>query len=241
MESQARELHLRLTRIEALDARGVGAKDLDGWFEKNGPLGEIPRGDQCCFLSHRLAWSRLLESGAAYAAVLEDDVVLAEHASVVLKNAGWIPRGADLIKLEHYGPPGQSVLLSDFAEVGNGFRLGRMRSRHTGGAAYILSRRAAELLLQVPRFDLPVDHLLFNPNNSRLFARLHPWQLLPTVARQEQANPSDIEHSRVGLRSFSFTYARREVVRFAYDLKLLPQQLALLATGRAKFVRVGDG
>jgi hypothetical protein len=29
------------------------------------------------------------------------------------------------------------------------------------------------------------------------------------------------------------------LVRFGYDLKLLPAQLALLGTGRAKFVRVG--
>jgi len=130
--------------------------------------------------------------------------------------------------------------LSDFKDVGHGFRLGRMRSRHTGAAAYILSRRAAELLLAIPRFDLPVDHVLFNPNNSKLFARLTPWQLLPTVARQQQEAQSDIEGSRVGLRKFDLTYVKRELVRFGYDLKLLPQQLALLAIGKAKFTRVAD-
>ena len=87
---------------------------------------------------------------------------------------------------------------------GSGFRLARMRSRHTGAAAYILSRRAAEMLLAMPRFDLPVDHLLFNPNNSQLFARLQPWQLLPAVARQQEfvGDKSDIEGWRVGLRKF---------------------------------------
>jgi glycosyl transferase family 25 len=115
-----------------------------------------------------------------------------------------------------------------------------MRSRHTGAAAYILSRDAAELLLATPRFDLPVDHLLFNPNNSKLFARLRPWQLLPTVARQQQDAQSDIEGTRVGLRKFDLTYVKRELVRFGYDLKLLPQQLMLLATGKAKFTRVAD-
>jgi glycosyl transferase family 25 len=158
----------------------------------------------------------------------------------VLQDAAWIPPGTNLIKLEHYGPASQSVLLSDFKDVGQGFRLGRMRSRHTGGAAYILSRRAAELLLQTSRFDLPVDHLLFNPNNSKLFARLQPWQLLPTVARQEQESSSDIEGSRLGLRKFDMTYVKRELVRFGYDLRLLPEQLALLATGKAKFTRVAD-
>jgi hypothetical protein len=42
----------------------------------------------------------------------------------------------------------------------------------------------------------------------------------------------------VGLRKFDMTYVKRELVRFGYDLKLLPEQLALLVTGKAKFVRV---
>jgi len=240
MEEQAQALGLQLTRLDALDARAADAAELARRFETNGPLGEIPKGDQCCSLSHRIAWARLVESGAPYAVVLEDDVRLSERASLVLKNADWILPGTDLIKLEHYGPASQSVLLSDLTDAGQGFRLGRMRSRHTGAAAYILSRRAAELLLEIPRFDLPVDHLLFNPNNSKIFAKLRPWQLLPTVARQQQQDGSDIEGWRVGLRKFDLTYVRRELIRFGYDLKLLPVQLALLAAGKAKFTRVAE-
>jgi glycosyl transferase family 25 len=247
MEKQAQTLGLSLTRLDAVDARDADAKELARWFEANGPLGVIPKGDQCCFLSHRLAWARLVESGSDYAAVLEDDVRLSARAPVVLQDAAWIPPGANLIKLEHYGPASQSVLLSDFKDVGQGFRLGRMRSRHTGGAAYILSRRAAELLLQTSRFDLPVDHLLFNPNNSALFAPLAPLQLLPAIARQEHfvgahaiVDKSDIEGTRKPLRTLSATYVKRELVRFAYDLKLLPRQIAALLTG-ARFVAVTTG
>jgi len=241
MSSQAEKLDLRLTRLDARDARDSDMGTIDQWFQTGGPLGEIPRGDKCCSLSHRDAWQRLVDSGASHAAVLEDDVVLKDGARFVLRDTDWIPKGIDLIKLEHYGPPGQSVLLSDFAEIGHGFRIARMHSRHTGAAAYILSRRGAEILLAIPRFDLPVDHLLFNPNNSTAFARLQPWQLLPTIARQQDfiGDKSDIEGWRVGLRKFDLTYARRELVRFGYDLKLLPRQLALLAAGRARFINVG--
>jgi glycosyl transferase family 25 len=118
-----------------------------------------------------------------------------------------------------------------------------MLSRHTGAAAYLLSRAAAQLLLDQTRFDLPVDHLMFNPNNSRLFARLRPFQLLPAIARQQQFSgarqgaKSDIEGTRRPLRALSLTYARRELVRFGYDLRLVPQQLAALAGG-AKFTAV---
>ena len=194
MQAQAERLGLRLNRLAALDARQIDPQTINRWFPANGPLGEIPRGDKCCSLSHRMAWEKLLASGAPFAAVLEDDVVLKDGAAFALKDSSWIPEDLDLIKLEHYGPPGQSVLLSDFRDVGPGFRLARLRSRHTGAAAYILSRRAAEILLAIPSFDLPVDHLLFNPNNSPVFARLKPWQLLPVVARQEDfvGDKSDI-------------------------------------------------
>jgi glycosyl transferase family 25 len=101
------------------------------------------------------------------------------------------------------------------------------------------------LLLAQAQFDLPVDHLLFNPNNSPLFAQLSPWQLLPAIARQEQFlgapknGSSDIEATRLHLRAFSPRYALRELVRLGYDLRLLPRQAAALLAG-ARFVKVGD-
>jgi glycosyl transferase family 25 len=230
---------LGFTRIEARDA--LGADKLDGLFEDTGPLGEIPRGDKACLLSHRAAWEEFVTSGESHAAILEDDVVLTPSAGQFLKNTGWIPPGVELIKLEHYGPKGQSVLLSDFRDVGSGFHLARMHSRHTGAAGYILSRQLAEKLLTRQRFNLPVDHLLFNPNNSSLFAALAPFQLLPALARQQDfiGEKSDIEKTRVNLRAFTPTYIKRELIRFGYDLKLLPRQLALAATGRARFTRIG--
>jgi len=142
-----------------------------------------------------------------------------------------------VVKLEHYGPPGQRVLLNDLRQVGEDFMLGRMLSRHTGAAAYILSRGAAEALLGETRFNLPVDHLLFNPNNSALFASLAPWQLVPAIARQTEfvGEKSDIDGTRAGLRRWSLRYLLRELVRLGYDLRLLPMQFMALRRG-AKFI-----
>jgi glycosyl transferase family 25 len=239
MTVAAQALGLDLSRTDALDARTAAA--LPDLFDDKGPLGEIPRGDKACFLSHRAAWEAFLAGSEAHAAVLEDDVILSPSAGRFLKDEKWIPASVNAVKLEHYGPPGQSVLLSDFRAVGGGFRLAQMHSRHTGAAAYILSRRAAEILLAERRFNLPVDHLLFNPNNSPLFVKLAPWQLLPAVARQQDfiGEKSDIEGTRVGLRKWSLTYVKRELIRFGYDLKLLPGQLALMLSGRARLTRIG--
>jgi glycosyl transferase family 25 len=244
MTGQAAPLGLALERVDALDAAGTDGSLLDHWFQPEsvkggGPLGEIPRGDKACLLSHRRAWEAFAASGEAHAVFLEDDVQLSASAPALLGSGNWIADDIAVIKLEHYGPPGQRVLLTDIRKVGEDFRIGRMLSRHTGAAAYILSRGAAQILLRQGRFDLPVDHLLFNPNNSALFAQLSPWQLVPAIARQTQfvGEKSDIENTRAGLRAFGPAYVKRELVRFGYDLKLIPRQLLALAGG-AKFVGV---
>ena len=239
MQDQAGTLGLALDQVTAVDAGTADFARVNPWFANAGPLGEIPAGDKACLLSHRAAWERFAASGDTHAVFLEDDVRLSKTAGLMLSCDAWIPPGAEVLKLEHYGPPGQRVLLSELQAVKGGFRLGRMLSRHTGGAAYILSQKAAAMLLAEARFDLPVDHLLFNPNNSKLFARLSPWQLLPAIARQEEfvGEKSDIEGTRAGLRAFGRAYVKRELVRFGYDLKLLPRQFAALMLG-AKFVAV---
>jgi glycosyl transferase, family 25 len=232
-------LGLTMERVEAVDATRELPSALDHWFERGGPLGEIPRGDKACLLSHRRAWEMFIASGENHAAFLEDDVRLSKRASALLASDSWIPADVAAVKLEHYGPPGQSVLLDRMRHAREDFQMGRMLSRHTGAAAYILSRAAAELLLRETCFNLPVDHLLFNPNNSRLFALLSPWQLVPAIARQEGlvSEKSDIEGTRIELRAFGGTYVKRELVRFSYDLKLLPRQIVALLRG-AKFVRI---
>jgi glycosyl transferase family 25 len=239
MAAQATGLGVELDRVTALDAGTADRGTVNRWFANGGPLGEIPVGDKACLLSHRAAWEQFAASGEPHAVFLEDDVRLSQVAGPMLTSGAWIPADAAVVKLEHYGPPGQRVLLADIHAVGEDFKMGRMLSRHTGGAAYILSRNAAQLLLAEQRFDLPVDHLLFNPNNSKLFARLAPWQLLPAIARQQEfvGEKSDIEKTRERLRSFGVAYIRRELVRFGYDLKLLPRQIAALLSG-AKFVVV---
>ena len=234
---QRQAVGLRLERVEALDAKAAEPTQLDRWFETGGPLGEIPMGDKACLLSHRQAWEMFLATRDRHAVFLEDDVRLSPSAADLLTDDGWIPADVAVVKLEHYGPKGQRVLLKEMRAMPGGFQLGHMLSRHTGAAAYILSRASAELLLRQTRFDLPVDHLLFNPNNSRLFESLNPWQLVPAIARQDEfvGEKSDIEKTRMALRAFTLTYVKRELVRFGYDLKLLPRQIVALLRG-AKFI-----
>src|SRR3954466_2236581 len=111
MTQRASALNLTLERVAAVDAADAEPAALNQWFADGGPLGEIPRGDKACLLSHRAAWELFVASGEAHPAFLEDDVRLSKAAALMLSSDRWIADGAQVVKLEHYGPPGQRVLL----------------------------------------------------------------------------------------------------------------------------------
>jgi glycosyl transferase family 25 len=230
-------LGLTATRIAALDAQTVSDDWLSKTFAGSGPLGELPKGDRCCSLSHRQAWAAFVATGAPFAVMLEDDIVLEPAAARLLADTDWIPPGIDVVKLEHFGPAHQRVLVGGARSVGSGHSLAPILSRHTGAGAYLLSRAAAAKLLTIERWTVPVDHLLFNPNVSPLAAQLTPFQMLPAIARQS-ADPSDIRPWRLADRTLDYKRARREIVRAYYECRLLPRQVAAVLAGHARLARV---
>ncbi len=243
MTAQLAALGVPVRLVAAIDAREVSDAEAARKFAASGPLGPLPKGDRCCTLSHMRAWEMFLAGGDGRALFLEDDVEIDAEAAPLLRDVSWIPHGIGVLKIERYGPPDQRVLLDNIAPVGGGRRVGRMLSRHTGAAAYILTRDAARRLLDWPApWTLPVDHMLFNPNNSPLAATLEPYQLTPAIARQteEIGGRTDIEEWRQTLRGMSWLLVKRELVRAFYEVRLVPWQLASLALGKAEFVRI-DG
>lgn len=237
MTAQLASLGLAATRIPAIDADIVSDAWLRQAFTSRGPLGVIPKGDRCCSLSHRRTWGTFVASGAPYAVILEDDVVLDASASRLFKHPNWIPDGIDLIKLEHYGPDHQRVLVGEERSIGHNRTLAPILSRHTGAGCYVVSRAAAVKLLRIRRWSVPVDHLLFNPNVSPLAEELRPFQMLPALARQSDG-ASDIRPWRLADRRISLELVRREIVRAYYECRLLPKQIAAVLRGEARLARV---
>jgi glycosyl transferase family 25 len=241
MTAQLSNLGLPVQVVPAVDAMKVSDDQANRRFAANGPLGPIPKGDKCCTLSHMRAWEMFLASGDSLALVLEDDVAIDSDAIRLLQDLSWIGPSVGLVKIEHYGPESQRVLVDELVDVGCGRQVGRLLSRHTGAAAYIISRQTAQKVLSWPkRWTLPVDHMLFNPNNSPLAATLRPYQLTPAIARQTEAigGATDIDHWRAELRNGGWAHLRREMVRAYYELRLLPSQIASLLWRESEFVRV---
>ncbi len=242
MTAQLLSLKLPFEMVAALDAAAVSPDWIARHFTASGPLGRLSKGDQCCSLSHRKAWFAFLANGASHAAFLEDDVVLDGAAAHLLGTQDWLPPSVAVLKLEHFGPQNQRVLVGARSAIGRGRSIAPMLSRHTGAAAYILSRAAAVELLAAERWDVPVDHLLFNPNVSALAERLRPYQLLPAIARQTVAfgGASDIQHWRLAGNIFGLALIRREIIRAYYELRLLPRQIAQIVTRQAELIRVAN-
>lgn len=243
MTQQLDALGISFQRIDAIDAQNTSDSELVTHFRDDGPLGVIPKGDKCCALSHARAWRALVESADSYGLILEDDVAIDASAVSLLRRSDWIPPSVDLVKIERYGPPGQRVLIDERVTVGSGRKIGRLRSRHTGAAAYILSRRTAlTLLSNMEAWTLPVDHLLFNPNNSPVANMLRPHQMIPAIAHQSPllGGRTDIGEWRAKLRRFGLRYAKREMVRAYFELRLLPSQMARWLRQESMLVRVDE-
>lgn len=139
-------------------------------------------GEIACFLSHRECWKRIAEGPDAYGAVFEDDVHLSPHAGDFLRDADWIPRGVELVKLETVLA---KVQLAQTETLVKSRKLRRLDGRHLGAAGYIISRDAAMYAVSHTHIlNKPIDHVLFGKKEDRL--EIISLQLIPALCIQDK-------------------------------------------------------
>jgi glycosyl transferase family 25 len=171
-------------RLPAVDARLLGDADIERHVDGIGYWGRLTRGEVACFLSHRACWQRIVDRGLPHGVVLEDDVVPGEDVGALFSNVDWVPPDADLVKLETNRKP---VWLAR-GHVAQAARhvITRLYSSHDCTAAYVVTRHAAQRLLQETlRFRDEVDELLFT-ERSPLHGRLVNYQVDPAPFVQER-------------------------------------------------------
>ena len=143
----------------------------------------------------------------------------------LLKNTNWIPKNAKIIKCERFGNKRHRVLLSPKFKSIDGFHLHYLMSKHSGTGGYIVTPNGAKYLVEKSiNVNVPVDHFLFNPNNSKIFKNLMPIQLYPAICEQVD-NSSDIHIHREDFSYLSLSDILREFKRGYYEVRLLPKQL----------------
>jgi glycosyl transferase family 25 len=241
MKSQLDRLGIAFERFSAVDAQAMEPAKLSVPFAESGPLGMLSPGDKGCTYSHIHVWRMIAEGPDEYVTVLEDDIQISDSAPEFLLRSDWIPKDIHLVKPERYGDENQLIVIGKPRIAVKGRILAPLMSRHTGTGGYIISRELATRLANLKeKITLPVDHLMFNPNNSPIFGWLKPWQLLPAILDQrvEVGGATDIHRTRQATKPRGVALLKRQLVRNYYDLRLVPRQVASVLAGRASVVKI---
>ncbi|MBP2548912.1 glycosyl transferase family 25 [Neorhizobium galegae] len=184
MQALLTERGLAFERIEAVDGKTLSPETLQTWSPSHadGSL-VLSVGEVGCLLSHRQVWQKVVEKGEP-GVVLEDDLHVAPASSALLRSLDWLPADADLVKLE---TTGKTIVVSRAKQpVASAFCLMRLVGAHLGTGAYIVTPKAAKMLLAaVSSSNQAIDHLMFDPA-SPLFSRLATYQISPALCIQDQ-------------------------------------------------------
>lgn len=153
---------------------------------------ELTKGEIGCFLSHKKAWERLIESGERWACIVEDDVTFSDRAPKYLLSENWIPENADVIQLhtqnaipEYRKVKRRSIHVMD-AELITPFFPDPL-----GAMAYIISRESAKVAIQGSSLIAwAVDDYLF-AFKSKFSRDTEIYRLNPAVVKENEGR-SDV-------------------------------------------------
>ena len=224
ISSYLQKNHFKFERFSAVDAASENLSVLNKNILQNGPMGKISKGDLACFQSHYKLWKHIAENENKPILILEDDSYISENGFKLLKDIKWIPSDTNIIKCERFGNSRHRVLLSPALKTFGSFKLHFLMSKHSGTGGYIITPRGAKFLIERSiNVNVPVDHFLFNPNNSKIFKDLSPIQIFPAICEQNDET-SNIHSYRENFSYKSFPSILREVKRGYYEIRLLPKQ-----------------
>lgn len=194
-----------------------------------GPWGPVTGHAKGCTLSHFKAYRAFLATQHPYAAIFEDDVFLSDDISWWLRSYDWIPKGADILKIERWRDDRLLVAVARRGSEWMGRKVIRFYSKHSGSAGYIIARSAAESALRAHPIDVPIDHFLFHPNVSHFSKSLLKYQVQPALC--QQGNDGVVRQPNPGPRPAKSI--RLKLTRGLAELKSLPILGPRLISGEA--------
>jgi glycosyl transferase family 25 len=116
----------------------------------------LSRGEVGCFASHYTAWKSLLDSGERQRIVLEDDTIVDWPLMDRIADVDFAALGLDLVRFYSTHPFKHSVAVERF--LGPHTHLVQTRGMFLGTQGYVLTRRAAERLVELASsITMPVD------------------------------------------------------------------------------------
>lgn len=148
-------------RVPGVNGIGLSSDEISRVRATSTKWTPLNAGEVGCFLSHRKCWEIIAKGTGQFGCVLEDDVVLSDSFSEAIQVASHLPPNLDILKLDttfkRMWVDRKPITIGTLKTV-------RLRSGHYGAGAYILSKRAAQKILdQSATFALGVDVFLFDP------------------------------------------------------------------------------
>lgn len=136
-----------------------------------------------CFLSHKQAWTNLLESKSQYSLVLEDDILISKQLAKINDEILNSIENKFILRLD---PPSARVKAQHISSIAGRSVIELMSDSWCTGA-YILDRACAEYLLSVdPKDYMPSDHFLYSFSSSVVPHNIRILQISPALASQER-------------------------------------------------------
>ncbi|ABZ78742.1 glycosyl transferase family 25 [Shewanella halifaxensis HAW-EB4] len=145
----------------------------------------LSKGELSCLLSHVALLQQIVDESIPYTAIFEDDIHLGKDAGRYLCSESWIPKTAELIKVEMFNHIAKGTFLGNH-KLALGAELFKLRGKHLGTAGYIISCRMAGLLLSEIRQYQPIeaiDKIMFEEMITS--KKVVAYQLQPAICAQD--------------------------------------------------------
>lgn len=221
---------LSFERIDAYDAKGHSSEETQAnrlpEEQRHFWLMELTDGEIACYLSHKLAWKKLLESGDEWAFVAEDDMAFSADPREVLEVLSWIPESTELVQLSYQFAGRPVKYIGEKHPVGKKYCAACVVDyRHGGGATqgYLIHRNlAAKLLAEFPKVHAPIDDMLFF-HCSPVRRMTNILFLCPGIVGSDDGGVSFLQAEKAKVKSrfwrYPIRYVERKLIKWKHALK----------------------
>lgn len=234
MQKQLNSLGVNWERIEAVDALEASEEELDKYIDAFGPISRMGSGARACTVGHFKIWEKFLDTGKPIAFILEDDVKISHHFSMFIDEASKLADDVDILNFNRQNSrrAQKKLVVSKIGSVdGAYFAALRLLGPHYGTAGYMITRATAlHLVNTIKRTNVPIDHLLFNPNVSSFSRTSRIYQTFPAMVEPDTANFQTSIQREVIHGSGNW---RNKLTRGYYETNRIPAIMLQLLLNRA--------
>ena len=235
LRAQLDNLYLTWERVAAVDAQQASEEELAEYTDPTGPIPRMGAGARACTVGHFKIWKKFLETDAPVAFILEDDVRVSEKLPAFIEAAATYSNKVDILNFNRQNSKHEQkkLIISKINPlIDDVFEGKQLLSQHYGTAGYMITRSAAERLChKIKRTNVPVDHLLFNPNVSNFNKSSRIYQAFSAMVEPDVENFQTSIQGEVITSSINW---RKKISRAYYETNRIPFIFGQLLLGRAE-------